>query len=234
MTQAEFYALNPGATITDLSGATGTIKEVRKGRSPDSFASLRWSTRSSDSVINSTDPIVSKLQPAGPAFGPVEYVEFVQQSNDTSAGFTGGMKYRFLAPGRVVGAHVWVGPGVVSYAGLNVGLWLPDGTLLAKANTPALSSGWTDVFYATPVAVTANTTYMVTIYWPDDAGFERATQPIRALGTTSIMPVQTGNVRALAQNEDGHQGFYIGGDGFPTNQWVGIIPVLSPLFQANG
>lgn len=156
---------------------------------------------------------------------PEEWHEYAHSVHDSGGGFTGGMKYRFTVGGVVPAVHVWNGPGVTAVSGFTVGLWKPDGTMLAKATAPPLSSGWTNVVFAAPVSVTANTTYVVSVYWPVDP------QKTRTMGNNTVAAGQTGHVRCLAQGEDGNQGFYCANDGFPNTYWSGNGPVVSAVFK---
>lgn len=157
---------------------------------------------------------------------PDEWHEYVQSTQDNGVGFTGGVKYRFTVAGVVRGVRIWTGPGVSAVTGFTVGLWLPNGTELSKITAPPISSGWTNVIFPTPIAVTANTSYIVSVYWPTGT-----TQPVRSMTTVVLAAGQTGHVKCLAAGEDGQQGFYGVNDTFPGTYWSGNCGVVSPVFQ---
>jgi hypothetical protein len=77
-----------------------------------------------------------------------------------------GMKFRPTVNGRVTGARFYK-------ASTNTGthtayLWTNGGTLLASATfSGETASGWQQVSFATPVNVTANTTYVISYHAPN-------------------------------------------------------------------
>jgi hypothetical protein len=131
-----------------------------------------------------------------------------------------GVKFR-----SDVGGYVW---GVRFYKGAdNTGthlghLWTSTGALLGSATfTAETASGWQQVSFATPVAISANTTYVASYLAPNggyayDGGYF-------ATATTR------GPLRALASGEDGGNGVFRVGSGFPTetynaaNYWVDVV-----------
>ncbi len=85
------------------------------------------------------------------------------------------MKFVPSADGSVIGVRFYKGAG---NGGTHTGsLWSSTGTLLASATfTGESSSGWQSVYFGTPVAVTAGTTYVASYYAPNgnyaaDSGF---------------------------------------------------------------
>jgi hypothetical protein len=95
----------------------------------------------------------------------------VKFSSDKSGYITG---IRFYKASTNTGAHV-------------ANLWSRTGQLLATAKLPARLPGWQQVNFSTPVAITANTTYVASYFCP------RATTVItrlleRALTTASACP----------------------------------------------
>ena len=118
---------------------------------------------------------------------------------------------RFYKDGRNTGTHVGR-------------LWSSSGQLLAQATfTNETASGWQQVSFATPVAIKANTVYVVSYHAPvgrysvDDGYFQTADT--------------NGPLRALASGESGGNGVYAYGSGgvFPTstyrsaNYWVDAV-----------
>jgi hypothetical protein len=90
-------------------------------------------------------------------------------------------------------------------------LWSATGTLLASATfSGETASGWQEVRFATPVAITANTNYVAS--YCTASGFYSVTQAYFAL------PVYT-PLRALANGHGGGNGVYRygAGGGFPTS-----------------
>ncbi|WP_131740499.1 DUF4082 domain-containing protein [Actinomadura roseirufa] len=140
---------------------------------------------------------------------------------DDSSSVELGMKFRADANGWVTGVRFYKG---ADNTGAHTGsLWKPDGTRLATATFGAEStSGWQEVRFATPVQVTAGTTYIVSYLAPkghyaaDTGGFENA-------------GVDAPPLHALRSGTDGPNGVYAyGPGGFPgtastSNYWVDVV-----------
>ena len=77
-----------------------------------------------------------------------------------------GVKFRSDSDGFVSGVRFFKGAG---NTGTHVGnLWSASGTLLATATFSAESaSGWQQVSFSSPVAITANTTYVASYFAPN-------------------------------------------------------------------
>jgi hypothetical protein len=124
--------------------------------------------------------------------------------------------------GLVTGVRFYKGS---QNTGTHVGrLWTSSGQLLAQATfTNETASGWQQVSFATPVAIKANTVYVVSYHAPagrysvDDGYFQTADT--------------NGPLRALANGESGGNGVYRYGSGgvFPNstygsaNYWVDVV-----------
>jgi hypothetical protein len=131
---------------------------------------------------------------------------------DTSA-VEVGTKFRSDVSGFVTGVRFYKGAG---NTGTHVGnLWATDGRNLGTVTFAGeTASGWQQATFAAPIAVSANTTYVVSYYAPnghyaDDSGFF-ATQG-----------VNNAPLHALQDGVDGANGVYrygLGG-GFPANTW---------------
>ena len=123
-----------------------------------------------------------------------------------------GMKFRAEVDGLVRGVRFYKGP---QNTGTHVGrLWSNSGQLLAQATfTSETASGWQQVDFASPVAIQANTTYVISYYTP--------------VGRYSVdewyfqADYTSGPLRALADGKDGNNGVYRygPGGGFPTSSW---------------
>jgi hypothetical protein len=131
--------------------------------------------------------------------------------NDPSA-IELGVKFQPDRNGFITGVRYYKSS---SNTGTHVGnLWSSTGTLLASATfTGESGSGWQQVNFSSPVAVTANTTYVASYH--TNTGFYAADQ--------NSFATNIGNppVRALASAGNGGNGVYIYGSGsaFPTNSW---------------
>ncbi|MEV6302488.1 N,N-dimethylformamidase beta subunit family domain-containing protein [Actinoplanes sp. NPDC051861] len=124
-----------------------------------------------------------------------------------------GMKFRADVSGLVTGVRFYKGSG---NTGTHVGkLWSSSGQLLASVTFGSeTSTGWQQVAFASPVAVTAGTTYVVSYYAP--VGRYAADHSFFASAG-----VDNGPLHALRAGVDGGNGVYRygTGGGFPTDSW---------------
>ena len=134
-----------------------------------------------------------------------------------------GVRFFSEVSGYITGVRFYKGAG---NTGTHVGkLWSSTGTLLATATfTSETATGWQQVNFSTPVAITANTTYVASYYAPNGgyaytgAGFAGA-------------DVVNGYLHAPQSNANAGNGLYKygSGGGFPngsynsTNYWVDVV-----------
>jgi hypothetical protein len=142
--------------------------------------------------------------------------------NDSSA-VELGVKFESSVAGYITGVRFYKGS---SNTGTHIGyLWTSTGTLLASATfTGETASGWQQVSFATPVAITSGTIYVASYYAP--AGHYADTNNFFASsGYTN------GSLTALANSTPGGNGVYVYGAAghFPTstylssNYWVDVL-----------
>ena len=113
--------------------------------------------------------------------------------------------------------------------GTHVGhLWTSTGTLLASATfTSETATGWQQVSFATPVAISANTAYVAS--YTDPVGRYSLNRPY----FTSAY--DNPPLHALADGDGGPNGVYKDGTGFPTesfqasNYWVDVVFATSAV-----
>ena len=130
-----------------------------------------------------------------------------------------GVKFRADVDGYIIGVRFYK---VVGDTGTHVGkLYNLSGTPLASVNfTNETASGWQEMWFGTPVLITANTTYMATYssslgYYAADPGYF-ATETYNA------------PLHALPDGVDGPNGMFKEGNGFPdssfgsANYWVDV------------
>ncbi|WP_433306519.1 N,N-dimethylformamidase beta subunit family domain-containing protein [Actinoplanes sp. CA-030573] len=124
-----------------------------------------------------------------------------------------GMKFRADSAGTVTGVRFYKGSG---NTGTHVGhLWSSTGTLLGTVTFSGESAtGWQTATFATPITVSANTTYVVSYYAP--VGRYAADNGYFASGGAD-----NGPLHALANGVDGANGVYRygSGGGYPTDTW---------------
>jgi Domain of unknown function (DUF4082)/Bacterial Ig-like domain/Bacterial Ig domain len=134
-----------------------------------------------------------------------------------------GVKFRTDVDGFITGVRFYKGLG---NTGTHIGsLWTSNGQLLANATfTSETATGWQQVSFATPVAVTANTVYVASYFAPNGnyAGDN---------GYFASSGVDSGPVHLLRSGVSGGNGVYRYGStsGFPsqsfqdTNYWVDVV-----------
>jgi hypothetical protein len=143
-------------------------------------------------------------------------------SNDPS-GVELGTKFRADESGYITGVRFFKS---VNNTGIHVGsIWSTSGTRLASATfTSETSSGWQQVSFSSPVAITAGTTYIVSYYAPNGHyAFDS-----NAFATAGV---DNGLLHALANGVNGGNGVYTYGtaSAFPTssynssNYWVDVV-----------
>jgi len=131
-----------------------------------------------------------------------------------------GMRFQSAVDGQVTGIRFYKGS---QNTGTHVGsLWSNTGTLLAQVTfTNETTSGWQEASFPTPVAITANTVYVISYHAPngrysvDEGYFSTA--------------YANGPLTAPATSDGGNGVYQYGPGGFPTqtyagsNYWVDVV-----------
>ncbi len=146
----------------------------------------------------------------------------VVTENDNTGGIVVGMKFRAFANGSVTGIRFYKNSGVTgTHTGL---LYNSTGTLLAQATfTGETATGWQQVNFSTPVAITGAQTYVAAFF--SSSGYYSSTN------SYFTQPINNGPLTALADGVDGPNGVYVYSNtpAFPTNSyqqsnyWVDLI-----------
>jgi hypothetical protein len=134
-----------------------------------------------------------------------------------------GVRFRADVDGLVTGLRFYKSSANV---GTHVGhLWSSSGALLASATfTNESASGWQELAFSTPVAVTAGTVYTAS-YWVPNGHYSLSSGDFANAHTS-------GPLQALANGEAGNGVFRAGSSGFPdqswnaSNYWVDIVFVV--------
>ncbi|GAA3088865.1 hypothetical protein GCM10010485_28860 [Streptosporangium carneum] len=144
----------------------------------------------------------------------------VDSHNDSSS-IEVGVKFTPASSGYITGVRFYKG---TQNTGTHVGsLWSSGGQLLARATfSNETASGWQQVSFSSPVAVTAGTTYVVSYH---TAGFYSITRPFFTQAYTN------GPLTAPSDAASGGNGVYVynGTSAFPaytyqaTNYWVDVV-----------
>jgi hypothetical protein len=134
-----------------------------------------------------------------------------------------GVKFRVDASGFITGIRFYKG---AANTGTHVGnLWSVGGSLLATATfTNESATGWQQVNFTTPVAVTANTVYVASYYAPA-GGYAFNNDFFATSGLTN------GPITLLREGDSGGNGVFTAGasSSFPassfrsTNYWVDVV-----------
>ena len=193
--------LNSG-TITGTSNTVGTYSftvQVSDASNPGQTATKPFS-------------ITIAATPTGVTIWPSTAVPGTADSGPDSA-VELGVKFRSDIAGTITGIRFYKGSG---NTGTHVGnLWTSSGTLLASATfTGETASGWQQVLFSTPVAVTANTIYVASYH--TDVGHYSENQ--NYFETTGV---DSPPLHALANGVSGGNGVYVYGSAsaFPNQTW---------------
>ena len=136
-----------------------------------------------------------------------------------------GVKFRSDVNGVITGVRFYKG---ATNTGTHVGnLWTSTGTRLASATfANETASGWQQVTFATPVAVSANTTYIAS-YHTDTGNYALNGSYFAAAGADKPP------LHALANGVDGPNAVFVyGASAFPTQTSVCTTP-LTCGYQAS-
>ncbi len=197
---------------------------------PGSSGTLTLRTRATDDSARMENPGPGRTVTVGngpppPAtcpctIWPASATPAVAADPDNSA-IEVGVKFRASQGGSITGIRFYKG---TANTGTHVGsLWSATGTKLATATfTGESASGWQQVQFATPVAITAGTTYVASYSAPNG----RYATTENYFGTATA----NGPLTALADGTSGANGVYTYGAGaFPTsgfrssNYWVDVV-----------
>jgi len=144
-----------------------------------------------------------------------------QTANDPNA-VELGMRFRADVNGTITGVRFYK---AATNIGIHTGsLWSNTGTLLASVTfTGESASGWQQMSFSTPVAITANTTYVIS-YHTNTGNYSANNGYFASAGVVNAP------LRALATGVDGANGVYrYGATAFPTdtfqaaNYWVDVV-----------
>jgi hypothetical protein len=137
-----------------------------------------------------------------------------------------GVKFQSSSNGTITGIRFYKGP---QNTGTHVGdLWSASGTLLATATfTNETASGWQQVNFSDPVAVTAGTTYV--------ASYHTNTGEYSADSNYFTTAYTNGDLTALASGSSGGDGVYTysSSPAFPTNSYNASNYWVDVVFDAN-
>ncbi len=203
--------------LADMGVQPGTLQS-------GSSAATAWA--------DTTGPAAAITAPAAGA--TVQSGSPTTPADPDTAGTEIGIRFRADVAGQVTAIRFDKSSG---NTGTHVGrLWTNTGTQLAAVTfTGESASGWQQATLATPVTVSPGTTYVVSYFAPNGR-YAADTNYFRTQGVTSAP------LRALRDGEDGVNGVYRYGTGFPALAWgsanyyvdVVFTPVLHGLGVTTG
>jgi hypothetical protein len=203
--------LTPTATLANNTTYTATVSGATTSTG-QTMSSFSWSfTTAAAAVACPCSLFAAASTPASTGLNDGQPIEL-------------GMKFRSDVAGTITGVRYYKSS---QDTGTHTGhLWSSTGTLLSTVTfTGGTASGWQQATLATPVAITANTTYVVSYF--SSAGYYSAT------GSYFTTATDNGNLHGLADGTDGANGVYrYGTTAFPTNTWNSANYWVDVVFTA--
>ena len=156
------------------------------------------------------------------------YTPYITSDTD-SGSYELGMKFQSTVPGWVAGVRFYKGAG---NGGTHTGsLWTSSGTLLATGTfTNETASGWQTLIFASPIQISANTTYVVSYYDPEGHYSVDEEYFASQVNTPPVVGVKANYMAAGG----GNGVFNPGGPGFPTrmnDSWSYSVDVIFDTTQ---
>ncbi len=226
-TSVEFTLTGPGGAVAGaVSVVGGTSVRFAPSAALASSTTYTASVRARDAVGNQANAYnwVFTTGAPRPATCPCtlwdDFATPLEAANPDPLAVELGTKVQFNGRGEVLGVRFYKGPG---NTGTHTGsLWSANGLLLATGTfADETTVGWQTLTFLHPVAVQANTTYIVSYYAPNG---RYAVDPGYFLNQQGY-----GGIRALASDADGGNGVFRYGGGFPdashnrNNYWVDVV-----------
>ncbi|WP_246036267.1 DUF4082 domain-containing protein [Sinomonas susongensis] len=203
------YTFTPSSALAANTTYTATVSGVKNATGQAMTSPYSWSFSTGGSSYTCPCSVFgSSATPATPSVNDANAVELGMQFTADVSGSVSAIK--FYKGAQNTGTHVGH-------------LWTASGTLLATVTfSGETASGWQTASLSTPVAISANTTYVVSYYAPN--GFYSANGGY--FSTSADSPPLHG----LASAGSNLNGLYsYGASGFPTNSynatnyWVDIV-----------
>jgi methionine-rich copper-binding protein CopC len=198
--------LTPNAALAQSTTYTATVSGAKDIAGNPMSAPVSWS-------FTTTGPATSIWLPsATPATASVNDPQQIEL----------GLKFKSDIDGYINGVRLYKG---ATNTGTHTGhLWTSAGTLLASVTfVNESATGWQQALFSTPVAITANTTYVVS-YWTSSGNYAITSNAFAAAGVDNYP------LHALSNAAASGNGIYrYGASGFPstsynsTNYWVDVV-----------
>jgi hypothetical protein len=216
--------LTPNAALANSMTCTATVSGATDAAGHTMSSPVTWSFTTAAANSGPFSIFAPTATPANPTDPDTSAVEVGVKFQSDVAGFITGI--RFYKGATNTGIHV-------------ANLWASDGTLLATATFTAESaSGWQQVSFSTPVAISANTTYVAS-YHTNTGHYAADNNFFLNAG------VENAPLHALKDGADGGNGVYNYGpsSAFPnqtyqsSNYWVDVdftTTVTAAVPEASG
>jgi Domain of unknown function (DUF4082)/Bacterial Ig domain/Putative Ig domain len=201
---------------------------------PASAGTYTIKSRATDDSVNTETPSAGTgitVTPFGSSLFLASEGPSLINANDTNS-IELGVKFSSSVSGNITGLRFYKDPidfGLPSLPAHTVHLWSSSGTLLATATfTNETVSGWQQVNLSTPVAITANTTYIASYHSNGDYS---ANDNYFSTAKTN------GSLTAPSSAASGGNGVYVYGSAvaFPSNTfqsenyWVDVVFAATPV-----
>jgi WD40 repeat protein/chitodextrinase len=212
--------LTPAATLLPSTTYTATLK----GGSTDP----RIKDLSGNALVD--DFIWSFTTAAGPGCPCSGWDSSITPTNPSASDPNAvelGVKFRSDLDGFITGIRFYKGTG---NTGTHVGnLWTATGQQLASSTfTNETATGWQEMNFPNPIAITANTVYVASYYAPN-GGYACDMDYFAGTG------FQNGPMYFLRDGDDGGNGVYVysASTSFPNNTWRATNYWVDPVFTTN-
>ena len=153
-----------GSTTYDAATRTGTFTPTAALTSSTSYtASAQAGSASGVPMANATTWTFTTEAQTFSLFTTTQAPTSANTSNGTALPSTVGVRFASSRTGKVTAIRFYAGS---TNTGNTVSLWTATGTRLAQATTTQTGTGWRTATFATPVSITAGTTYVASYYAP--------------------------------------------------------------------
>ncbi len=197
----------PAASLAASTSYTATVSGA-KDLAGNTMVPRTWSFTTAADTLGCPCTLFGSSLPANPA------------ANDPSA-VALGLKFQSDTAGFITGVRFYKGTG---NGGTHTGsLWSSSGTRLATGTfTSETATGWQSLTFATPVAITATTTYVVSYFAPQGN--------YAASGGFFASPADKAPLHAPANATSANGVYVYGADAFPNNSYNATNYWVDPIF----
>lgn len=151
-----------GSTTYDAATRTGTFTPTAPLTSSTSYtASAQASSAAGVAMMSATTWTFTTEAQTFSLFTTTQAPTTANTANGTALPSTVGVRFTSSRAGKVTAIRYYAGS---ANTGNTVSLWTANGSRLAQATTTQTGTGWRTATFATPVTITAGTTYVASYY----------------------------------------------------------------------